>query len=131
MKNPSITILAMTFAIIILDYIWLGLLINGFIISQFGSLIAVQNGSIVVNTFAGVIVWTIIASGCYIFAVRPGKNIKHTTLLGATFGFICYAIYDLTNFAIIVGYPTMFIFVDIIWGTVLCAVISIVGHYTK
>lgn len=125
------TISAIFLAIIILDYIWLGIITKKFIISQFGPLVKVKDGSIQINLLVGLITWFVIALGCYIFAVSPSSTIGQAALLGATFGFIAYAIYDLTNLTFITNYPVKFVFVDIAWGTFLCAVISSVGYFVR
>jgi uncharacterized membrane protein len=124
-------VLASFISIIIFDFLWLGVITKKFIINQFGSLVKVQNGSIQINLWVGIIAWFIIALGCFIFAVYPSNTLIKTLILGATFGFISYAIYDLTNLAFITKYPVKFIFVDIAWGTFLCAIISSIGFFVK
>jgi uncharacterized membrane protein len=126
-----LTILAMFVVIIILDYVWLGLITKKFLIEQFGSLVKVQNGSIQIKLLVGLITWLIIALGVFIFAVNPSSSLKHALMLGASFGFICYAIYDLTNLTFIVNYPIKFVFVDIVWGTIISSVAAIVGYLVK
>jgi uncharacterized membrane protein len=126
-----ITFLAMFISLLILDYIWLGIITKKFIINQFGSLVKVESGSIKINMVAGILAWLAIAIGCYIFAVYPSNSLKSALVLGALFGFISYSIYDLTNLAFIVKYPLKFVFVDIAWGTVLCSVVSVVGYLVK
>lgn len=125
------TFFAMFTVIIILDYLWLGIITKKFIIEQFGSLVSVKNGSIQFNLFVGLLAWFVIALGVFIFAVNPSTTLTQTLLLGAAFGFISYAIYDLTNLTFIVNYPIKFVFVDIIWGTVICSAASVVGYFVK
>lgn len=126
-----LTILAMFGVIIILDYIWLGIITKKFIIEQFGSLVNVKNGGIQIKLFVGLITWFIIALGVFIFAVNPSNSLTQALLLGAAFGFIAYAIYDLTNLTFIVNYPIKFVFVDIVWGTFLSLVSAMVGYFVK
>jgi uncharacterized membrane protein len=52
-------------------------------------------------------------------------------LMGAFFGFVLYATYDLTNLTFIVNYPVKFVFVDILWGTFICSAISSVGFFVR
>ncbi len=122
---------AMYIAIIILDYLWLGIITKKFIIDQFGSLISLKEGSIQTNLPAGLLAWLAIAAGAYIFAVAPSATAGKAALLGAAFGFISYAIYDLTNLTFITNYPVKFVFVDIAWGTFLCSAISSVGFFVR
>jgi uncharacterized membrane protein len=125
------TVLVMSVVIILLDYIWLGIITKKFLIEQFGSLIKVKNGSIQIKLLAGILTWLVIAIGVFIFAVNPSQSLAQALLLGATFGFITYTIYDLTNLTFIVNYPLKFIFVDIAWGTVLSTILSLVGYFVK
>lgn len=122
---------AMYLTLIILDYIWLGIITKKFIIDQFGPLISVKEGSIQTNILVGLLAWLAIAGGAYIFAVAPSASVRQAALLGAVFGFISYAIYDLTNLTFITNYPVKFVFVDIAWGTFLCSAISSVGFFVR
>jgi uncharacterized membrane protein len=129
--TESLVVLSMFITVIILDYIWLGIITKKFIISEFGSLISVKNGSIEIKLLVGVITWFIIALGAYLFAVFPSTSLLNTLFLGAAFGFISYAIYDLTNLTFITNYPVRFALVDIAWGTFLNAAISVVGFLIR
>ena len=131
MLATILTIGAMLLTIIILDYLWLGIITKKFIIDQFGSLVAVKDGSIQIKLAVGLLTWFIIALGVFIFAVYPSQTLQQTLILGATFGFISYAIYDLTNLTFIVDYPVKFVFVDIAWGTFLCGAMSAVGYFVR
>lgn len=128
----TIVVIASIFiSLIILDFIWLGIITKQFIISQFGSLIETQYNSIKIKLAYGLLAWFAIALGVFIFAVNPADTLSKTIILAATFGFISYAIYDLTNATFIKNYPIKFVFVDILWGTVLCSAISVVGFFVK
>lgn len=124
-----IEILAIFVSIIILDFLWLGVITKKFIIKQFGSLVKVEDGSLKINLFVGVFAWFVIALGCYIFAVAPSDTLVNAARMGAIFGFISYAIYDLTNLTFINTYPVRFAIVDIVWGTILCSSISFIGFF--
>lgn len=129
-QNISIFI-AMLISIMILDYIWLGIITKNFIISQFGSLVKVVNGSIDVKLIYGIIAWTAIALGAMIFAVLPNETIPKAALMGALFGLISYTIYDFTNLTFIQGYSIKFAIVDVMWGTFLCGTISAIGKFIQ
>ncbi len=129
--NSIISIIVVFIAIIILDFVWLGIIMKDFIISEFASLVKVENGSININLVVGILTWFIIALSCFIFAINPSNSLKQSMFLGALFGFSVYSIYDLTNLTFIVNYPIKFIFVDIAWGTFLCSFISGLGFFVK
>ena len=116
--------------IIILDYIWLGIITKRFIIQEFGTLIKVNNGSIEIKLLAGLLAWFMLALGVFMFAVIPSESLLQATILGALFGFISYSIFDLTNLTFIADYPIKFAIIDIVWGTTLCSLAAIAGFYT-
>jgi uncharacterized membrane protein len=101
------------------DLIWLGVIAKGFYRSQLGDLMAPQ-----LNIWAAVAFYVIYAAGLVIFAIRPavvsGAWID-AAVLGAGFGFIAYATYDLTNLASLRDWPVMLTVVDLAWGTLLSA----------
>ena len=68
--------------------------------------------------------------GLVVFVVRPAaiQNSPLTALLmGALLGLVCYATYDLTNLATMKDWPLVVTVVDLIWGTVLGATVSLVS----
>jgi uncharacterized membrane protein len=52
----------------------------------------------------------------------------HALLFGAFFGLVTYATYDLTNLATTKDWPLLVTIVDLIWGTVLAASISVITY---
>lgn len=126
-----LTLASIFIAIVILDYLWLGRITHKFIIRQFGSLVKVKEGVIQINLAIGLVTWFMIALGCFIFAVMGSEALVEAIGYGALFGFIAYAIYDLTNLTFIHKYPVKFVFVDIAWGTFLCSAISAVGFLVR
>lgn len=113
--------------ILIGDYIWLGIVVKQFIIREFGQLIAVENGSIVINLGAGLLAWSAIVLMVLIFVTKsPNVNSVPTALgYGALMGGLMYAMYDLTNLTFLKNYSLSFTLVDIAWGVFLCAIVSL------
>jgi uncharacterized membrane protein len=85
-----------------------------------------------VNWTAAVVFYFIFVVGISIFVIYPSVNngsVYQAILMGALFGFFTYATYDLTNLATLKGWPLPIVFIDIIWGSVLSAVVSLSGFY--
>ena len=65
-----------------------------------------------------------------ILFVIPGlaHKVGYQTLAFRTFlfGFTAYATYDLTNLAVMKGYPTSMAIADMIWGGILTMVTAII-----
>lgn len=85
-----------------------------------------------INWVAAIIFYLLFIFGLVTFVILPAIE-KHSwvsaVLLGALFGLITYATYDLTNLATLKDWPVMVTIVDLIWGTVLAASISGLTYY--
>ena len=81
---------------------------------------------------AAIIFYLLFIVGVFIFAILPSvekESLSSAITLGALFGFFTYVTYDLTNLATLKGWPTTIVFIDIIWGAVLTALVSTAGFY--
>jgi uncharacterized membrane protein len=47
------------------------------------------------------------------------------------FGLVTYATYDLTNLATLKDWPLIITIIDLIWGTVLCGLVSLVTWWLR
>jgi len=111
----------------IIDMIWLVLIAKNFYAKHIGFLMKTN-----INWTAAIIFYLIFIVGLIIFVIMPAleKNSWMTALLlGALFGFISYATYDLTNLATIKDWPLLVTIIDLIWGTVLAASVSVVSYF--
>lgn len=105
----------------IIDMIWLGVVAKSFYQTQLGHLLGD------VQWPAAIIFYLIFLVGLIIFAVYPAVDAgewRYALLYGALFGFFTYATYDLTNLATLKDWPLSVVIVDILWGTVLGAVVA-------
>lgn len=109
----------------IIDMIWLVLVAKGFYSNQIGFLMKSD-----INWIAAIIFYLLFIAGLVFFVITPAieKNSwLYALMLGAFFGLITYATYDLTNLATIKDWPLLVTIVDLIWGMVLAATVSVVS----
>jgi uncharacterized membrane protein len=112
---------------LIVDMLWLVVIAKGIYQKYLGGFITDN-----VNWTAAIIFYFIYVVGISIFAIYPSVNkgsVYHAIMLGALFGFFKYATYDLTNLATLKGWPLPIVFIDIIWGSVISAIVSFSGFY--
>lgn len=112
---------------LMIDMLWLGVIAKNIYRKYLGNLLADR-----VNWTAAFIFYFIYVLGISIFAIYPSVNegsAYNAILMGALFGFFTYATYDLTNLATLKGWPLPIVIIDIIWGSVLSAAVSISGFY--
>ena len=82
--------------------------------------------------FAAIIFYLLFIAGLVIFVISPAVQKQswiHALIFGALFGLITYATYDLTNLATLKDWPLLVTVVDLIWGTVLAASISLITYF--
>lgn len=109
-----------------LDIVWLALVAKNFYAEQIGFLMANN-----VNWFAALVFYLLFVAGLVVFVIYPAvcnRSFSQALLLGAFFGLVAYATYDLTSLAIIRDWPAIVTFVDLAWGTLLSAIVSIVTY---
>jgi uncharacterized membrane protein len=107
----------------VIDIVWLGLVARGFYRDQLGDLLREQ-------TFwpAAIVFYLIFLVGLVVFVIQPAVDAGSWTdalWRGALFGFVAYATYDLTSLAVIRDWPVTMTIVDIAWGAVLAASVSV------
>jgi len=121
LKLYACTLLAF-FAI---DMVWLALIARGFYQKHLGFLLSPNP-----NWSAAVAFYLLFVLGLLVFVVVPSLDAgstKKVLILGALFGLITYATYDLTNMATVKDWPWIVTVVDLLWGAFLATSVSYLG----
>lgn len=108
-----------------IDSLWLGFVAPKFYQSQIGYIMTDTP-----NFPAAGIFYLLFIVGLVVFVVEPGvhgNSLLQAVSRGALFGLVTYATYDLTNLATLEGWPILVTIVDLIWGTILCATVTLVS----
>lgn len=110
-----------------IDMVWLGLVATNFYRGQIGSLMKSD-----INWTAAIVFYLLFILGLVFFVITPAiekGSWTYALLVGAFFGFITYATYDLTNLATLKDWPLLVTIVDLVWGAVLAASVSTVTYF--
>jgi uncharacterized membrane protein len=110
-----------------IDMFWLGVVSKDFYRAQIGPLMKSD-----VNWTAAIIFYLIFIAGLVVFVISPAMergSWTHALIFGAFFGLVCYATYDLTNLAVAKDWPLLVTIVDLAWGAVLAASVSVVTYF--
>jgi len=124
-KNTILLYLITFVCFFLIDMVWLGLIAKGFYRKHLGEMLSSK-----VNWAAAILFYILFIFGLVVFVVRRAaiqNSPLNALLLGALLGLICYATYDLTNLATMKNFPLVVTVVDMIWGTVLGASVSLVS----
>ena len=109
-----------------IDMVWLGVVAKGFYRRQIGDLMRSP-----VNWAAAIVFYLLFILGLVVFVIAPAMDRDswmRALGYGALFGFIAYATYDLTNLATLRGWPLTVTVVDLVWGAVLAASVSVATY---
>jgi uncharacterized membrane protein len=110
-----------------IDMIWLGFVAKNLYAQHLGFLMKTN-----VNWVAAILFYMLFIAGLVTFVIAPSLD-KHSwvnaLLLGAFFGLVSYATYDLTNLATIKDWPLLITSIDLVWGTVLSAAVSVIAYF--
>ena len=112
-------------AFLAIDSLWLGLVAPLFYQAQIGYIMAESP-----NLLAAGLFYLLFIFGMVVFIVEPGVRegiLMKAVARGALFGLVTYATYDLTNLATLEGWPVLVTVVDLIWGTILSAAVTLVS----
>ena len=109
-----------------IDLVWIGVVARGFYRKHLGHLLSAD-----VNWPAAILFYLVFIAGIVFFAVKPALDAgsgARALASGAFLGFLAYATYDLTNQATMRDWPVLVTVVDLVWGTVLTALVSFLSY---
>ena len=117
---------------LLLDYLWLGRLMQGFYLRELGDLARREGEAIKPRLLAAAGVYLALPGGIVLFAlprVEPSNLVWSALGWGFLYGVTVYAVYDLTNRATLRHWPVRMAAVDICWGGVLCATVTLAAVF--
>lgn len=100
----------------LMDAVWIGWIAQPVYQQGLGHLMAPQ-----VNLVAALAFYLVYGVGVLVFVVAPNGVSPlwgHVTRRAAFFGFVAYAVYDLTNLATLRDWPVAVALMDMAWGSV-------------
>lgn len=109
-----------------IDMVWLGLVAKNFYNKYLGKMLT-EN----VIWSAAIVFYLVYIAGIIYFAVLPAVvkgSFSKAIINGALLGGLAYATYDLTNLATLKGWPFTVVWVDILWGMTLTALVAAAGY---
>jgi uncharacterized membrane protein len=123
MRNMLLQYLIVFAVFLAIDFVWLSNAGRLVYRPEIGSLLKDQPNLVVAFIF-----YAFYAAGLLVFVVTPSllsPGLGRGLMYGAFFGFVAYATYDLTNLATLKGFTAKIAMIDLLWGTVLSASVSV------
>jgi uncharacterized membrane protein len=110
----------------VIDGVWLGLIAKNLYAEHLGFLMKTPP-----NWIAAVVFYLLFIAGLVYFAILPSqsyKNLFQVFGVGAFFGLVTYATYDLTNLATLKDWPIQITVIDLIWGAFISGMATLLTH---
>ena len=110
----------------VIDIVWLVVIAKKLYQDQLGFIMSDKP-----NWFVAVLFYLIFVVGLVFFVINPAierESISYAIFVGMLFGFITYSTYDLTNLATLKDWPVMITVIDLIWGSSLGALVSMITY---
>jgi uncharacterized membrane protein len=124
-KTEVLGFLATGLIMLMLDMVWLGAIAGSLYDQAFGAL-----KRTVPYLPAAVAFYLMYATATYVHGVRSSTSASHAAARGACLGLVAYGTFELTNWAVIVGWSPRIVAIDIAWGIFLTATSSVLGFLT-
>ena len=118
--------LATAATMVALDLAWLGVVARGLYASALGPLMRPEVYWPAAALFYSFYVMVVVA-----WAVLGTQGPLAAARRGAALGLVCYATYELTNWAVLRDWPARLVPVDIAWGVVLTATAALAGKLAQ
>jgi uncharacterized membrane protein len=116
-------LIAVNVVMVALDLIWLGVVAQPIYDEALGTLRAQETVWIAAALFYLQYVLVIV-----FYAVLPSIDWRQAARRGAGIGWLAYSTYELTNWAVIEGWPAILVPIDIVWGLVLTTLVAVAGR---
>jgi uncharacterized membrane protein len=114
-------------SLLAIDALWLTKIAPKLYKSNLGHLMADSP-----NLLAAGLFYLIYIVGVVVFVVQPAYeqgSLIYALSRGALFGLVAYATFDLTGMAVFKDWPAKITVIDLLWGTVLTAGVSVLATY--
>jgi uncharacterized membrane protein len=116
--------------VLVLDYLWIGLVMSQFYDAEFGSLARRNSANAMAPRWPAAIMVYLILPASMVFFLRPhltpDVSVMQAFLIGAAFGAAVYGVYDFTNYALLENWSLRLTLVDLAWGTFLGGAVAVV-----
>jgi len=126
MKRIVIAYIATLVVFLGMDFVWLTVMTPRLYEPDLGPLMAAKP-----NMGAAIVFYALFMVGLVVFAILPAldrRDGRRAPLLGALFGLLAYATYDLTNLATLRGFTLRLTVADMIWGALVSAIAAAAGY---
>lgn len=120
-RRLALRIVLTTVIFAALDFLWLGVFMNGFYKTELGTLARLSGADFAPIWWAAIAVYVVLVTGLVVFVLpRAAGNATRALGFGALQGLVTYGTYDLTAYSVVQGWSLRMTVVDMMWGASIC-----------
>lgn len=124
-KNIVIFIISFI-SFLLIDYLFLHFIVSDFYKQSLARHLNMVNNKVFIRLVPAALVYVVLTLGLMFFVYNEQLSLLSNLMRGAAFGFVSYAVYDLTNMATLANWPVVFALVDMAWGTTVSAIVTLI-----
>jgi uncharacterized membrane protein len=110
--------------LVVLDGLWLGVVMKDFYRRALAPVARMNDGLLDPIWPIAALVYPVLAAGLTVLVLARARTPAEAAALGAFFGAVSFAVYDLTNHATLRDWRATMTVVDIAWGACSCGLAS-------
>jgi uncharacterized membrane protein len=120
-RRVTLQVVLTTAIFAVLDFVWLGVLMNEFYKTELGPLARLSGSNFAPVWWAAFAVYGVLVTGIVVFVLPRAEGQPRRALgFGALMGVVTYGTYDFTAYSVLAGWSLRMTLVDIAWGAVIC-----------
>ncbi len=122
---------AVLVAFLVIDYLWIAIAANKLYLQWIGPISNLKDGKFDVKLAPAVGVYVVMTLALQFFVLKRVETLGEAAWQGAFLGFAIYAVFDLTNYALLKDYPIQFVITDMAWGTFLTGTVAALAFIAR
>lgn len=128
MSSTTVATLASIAALLILDFLWIGLYMK----NQYNVLIpSIQGGEMTTRLDAAILTYALMIIGLVFFVQPRAFSVLGSIKYGFIFGTVLYGVFSFTNLTVITDWGEQIAYMDTLWGGIVYALAALVYFYVR
>lgn len=123
--NFVFSVLLTALFFVIFDFFWFSMTLSKI---YFPTFFKIQGSGTDIKFIGGVFAWLLLALGIQTFVMPLSNNLNDAIFYGAIYGLIVYGVYNGTNYATLRDYNYMIFAYDLLWGIIICSLVSGIAY---
>ena len=114
-----------------IDTLWIKYFVVNFYTKSIPSILSLESGQLSAKKEPAILFYFIFYNCLFYFCIKIADSAQESLINGALLGLMTYATYALTNHTIMKEWSWSLSITDILWGSFICSIVSLVIYKSK